>query len=49
MMYFIRPPKKAMSVPERIWAWMSALAEVRVKRGSTWMSLAPLPMAFVTQ
>ena len=30
-----------MSEPERIGAWMSASAEVRVKRGSTWMILPP--------
>ena len=30
-----------MSEPERIGAWMSHSALVRVKRGSTWISLAP--------
>ena len=35
------PPRNAMSVPERIGAWMSASAEVRVNRGSTWMTVAP--------
>jgi hypothetical protein len=30
-----------MSVPDRIGAWISASAEVRVKRGSTWMMVAP--------
>ena len=38
-----------MSVPARIGAWMSATAEVRVKRGSAWMSLAPLSLACITQ
>ena len=35
------PPRNAMSVPERIGAWISASAEVRVKRGSTWITVAP--------
>ena len=37
-----------MLVPERIGTWMSAAALVRVKRGSTWMSLAPRSLAFIT-
>jgi hypothetical protein len=37
----MRPPKNAASVPVRIRWWMSATADVRVKRGSTWMILAP--------
>jgi hypothetical protein len=37
-----------MSVPARIGAWMSASAEVRVKRGSTWMTLAPRALACIT-
>ena len=35
-----------MSVPGRMRANTSAMAEVRVKRGSTWMILAPLARAF---
>ena len=38
-----------MSEPARIGAWISAIALVRVKRGSTWMSFAPLSLAFMTQ
>ncbi len=34
-----------MSVPARIGACRSAMAEVRVKRGSTWMSFAPFACA----
>jgi len=34
---------KAMSVPERIGAYISALDEVRVNRGSTLISVAPGP------
>ena len=33
--YLISPPRNAMSVPARIWRNMSAIAAVRVKRGST--------------
>ena len=36
-----------MSVPARIGAYMSHIAEVRVKRGSTWMSLAPFSLAIM--
>ena len=36
-----------MSLPERMGAWMSQLALVRVKRGSTWMSFAPFMRARV--
>ena len=43
------PPRKAMSEPERIGAWMSASAEVRVKRGSTWMTVAPRSFASTTK
>ena len=42
------PPMKVMSQPDLIGAYMSALDEVRVKRGSTLMSLAPLSFAAVT-
>ena len=38
-----------MSLPERIGAWMSASAEVRVKRGSTWMIVAPRALACMTK
>ncbi len=38
-----------MSEPARIAAWMSAIALVRVKRGSTWMSLAPRALASIGQ
>jgi hypothetical protein len=37
-----------MSVPERNAVYMSALDEVRVKRGSTLISVAPFSMASVT-
>jgi hypothetical protein len=47
-MYLIMPPRKAMSVPERKAVYMSALDEVRVKRGSTLISVAPFSMASVT-
>jgi hypothetical protein len=33
--WLISPPRKAMSLPARIGAWMSQLALVRVNRGST--------------
>jgi len=45
MAYRISPPMKGMSVPGRSAQWMSALAEVRVKRGSTWMTGAPRSLA----
>ncbi len=38
-----------MSLPERIGAWISASAEVRVKRGSTWMTFAPRCCASTTK
>jgi hypothetical protein len=47
-MYLIIPPRKAMSVPERNAVYMSALDEVRVKRGSTLIIVAPFSMASVT-
>ena len=37
-----------MSVPGRMGTWMSATAEVRVKRGSTWMIVAPRSRASIT-
>ncbi len=43
------PPRNAMSVPERIGAWMSASADVRVNRGSTWITVAPRDFASVTK
>ena len=36
-----------MSVPERIGTYRSHIALVRVKRGSTWMSVAPRAFAFI--
>ena len=38
-----------MSLPARIGTCMSAIALVREKRGSTWMSVAPRSRAFITQ
>ena len=38
-----------MSVPARIGTCWSAIALVRQKRGSTWMTLAPRSRAFITQ
>ena len=37
-----------MSVPARSGTQMSAIAEVRVKRGSTWMIFAPRSRASIT-
>ena len=37
-----------MSVPARMGTWMSAIALVRVKRGSTWMMVAPRAFASIT-
>ena len=37
-----------MSVPARIGTWMSATAQVRVNRGSTWMTVAPRAFASIT-
>ena len=45
----IRPPSRAMSVPGRRGSQMSATAAVRVRRGSTLMSLAPLARALSIQ
>jgi hypothetical protein len=38
-----------MSLPARTGAWMSHMALVRVNRGSTWMSVAPLSLACIGQ
>ncbi len=38
-----------MSLPARIGTWRSATALVRVKRGSTWMIVAPRRFASITQ
>ena len=43
------PPRKAMSEPARIGTWRSATALVRVKRGSTWMIVAPRFFASMTK
>jgi hypothetical protein len=37
-----------MSVPARIGTWRSAIALVRVNRGSTWMMVAPRFLASIT-
>jgi hypothetical protein len=37
-----------MSEPARSGTWMSARALVRVKRGSTWMTVAPRSLASTT-
>ena len=41
-------PRKTMSVPLRIGTYWSARADVRVKRGSMWMTLAPRAFASMT-
>ena len=38
-----------MSLPARIWTCTSHIAEVRLKRGSTWISVAPRAFAFIGQ
>jgi hypothetical protein len=38
-----------MSLPARIGTCRSAIALVRLKRGSTWMTVAPRSRAFMTQ
>ncbi len=43
------PPRKAISLPERMGACTSASALVRVKRGSTWMMSAPRRLASTTK
>src|SRR3954447_17546078 len=42
------PPRKAMSLPARSGTCRSARALVRVKRGSTWITLAPRSRASIT-
>jgi hypothetical protein len=44
----MRPPRNATSVPARIGAQRSAMAPVRVKRGSTWITFAPRSRALTT-
>ena len=44
----ISPPTNAMSLPARIGTCRSAIALVREKRGSTWMTVAPRSRAFMT-
>ena len=46
--YRITPPSSTMSLPERIGMCLSALAEVRVNRGSTWITFAPRFLASIT-
>ncbi len=41
-------PRKTMSEPARSGTQRSAIAEVRVKRGSTWITVAPLRRASIT-
>src|SRR6266498_2669406 len=42
------PPRKAMSLPARMGTCRSAIALVRLKRGSTWITLAPRSLASIT-
>jgi hypothetical protein len=42
-----RTAPQSLPVLARICTWVVAQAEVRVKRGSTWMILAPLSRAFM--
>ena len=44
----MRAPSSTTSLPARIGMCLSAVADVRVKRGSTWMTRAPLSRASVT-
>ena len=37
-----------MSLPARMGTWKEALALVRVKRGSTWITVAPRSLASIT-
>ncbi len=41
-------PSSTTSLPARIGMCLSEVADVRVKRGSTWITLAPLRRASVT-
>lgn len=47
--YRISPPRKAMSVPARMGTNTSHRADVRLNRGSTWISVAPFSFAFSGQ
>ncbi len=42
------PPRNAMSLPARMGTWRSAIALVRLNRGSTWMTVAPRALASIT-
>ncbi len=42
------PPRNTMSLPARSGTYMSAIALVRVNRGSTWMTVAPRALASMT-
>ena len=42
-------PRKTRSVPARIGTQRSAIADVRVKRGSTWMIVPPRSRAWTTK
>jgi len=42
------PPRNAMSVPARSGTYRSAMALVRVNRGSTWTIFAPRAFASIT-
>ena len=44
-MWYSMPNRKGMSVPERMRTYWSALAAVRVKRGSTTIILLPVSFA----
>ena len=42
------PPRNTMSLPARSGTCTSATAEVRVNRGSMWMTVAPRAFASIT-
>ncbi len=42
------PPRKTMSLPARSGTCWSATADVRVNRGSMWITVAPLALASIT-
>ena len=44
----MRAPRNTTSLPARIGMCLSAVADVRVNRGSMWITLAPLSRASVT-
>jgi hypothetical protein len=46
--WLTNPPRNAMSDPARIGTCRSATADVRVNRGSTWMTVAPRRFASMT-